>query len=147
MAKPILSKRAARGVQVTAGILFILTGLLKLLMPAPGPGWHAGGRGFGEALATLGVPFPALFGYAVPGLEVLGGISLCANQAARYASAALAFDMLVAIKLVGWPGARGHALKVGAHSIGAEPWRLPLEVVLLFAMLWLTFAAPPRDKA
>lgn len=132
---------------MTTGILFILTGLLKLLMPAPGSGWHAGGRGFGEALATLGVPFPAFFGYAVPGLELLGGISLCAGRGTRYASALLAFDMLVAIKLVGGPGARGQVLKVGQHSIGTEAWRLPLEVILLLAMLWLTLDAPQKHEA
>lgn len=141
MANPTPSPRATRGVQVTAGILFILTGLLKLLMPAPGPGWHAGGRGFGEVLAMLGVPFPAFFGYAVPGLEVLGGLSLITNRGSRYAAALLAIDMLMAIKLVGGPGARGQALKVGQHSIGTEPWRLPLEVILLLAMLWLALDA------
>ena len=133
------SAKTPRIVGRVVGGLFIATGFFKLLAPAA-PGFAGGARGFGHALGTLGVPLPLLFGWGVPLLEVGGGLALLVAHRPLWrvvVAALLALDMMAAIGLVGVPGRMGHPLKVGDHEIGREAWRLPLEVVLLGACLYL----------
>ena len=121
--------RLWNGARLIAAWLFVLAGAFKFLVP------------FGTALAQLGVPLPALFGVLVPLVEVLCGLGLVLRRKmplrlarfgiARICAALLAFDMMAAIALVGLPGALGHPLRAGGHTIGDEVWRLPLEIALL----------------
>ncbi len=136
-----MNPKISRSIAVTSGVLFVAAGALKLLLAARG-GSTPGGE-FAGFLGQLGVPFPAFFAVAVPVVEVAGGASLIFNRAPRLWAAALAGDMAVAIFLVGVPGKK---IQVGQHSVGGEAWRLPLEVILLLAMLWL-LAFPPQTKA
>lgn len=73
----------------------------------------------------------------VPPLEAVGGVALWRGRKVRLFSALLALDMLGAILSVGIPGRLGKSTQVSDHKIGAEPWRLPLEVVLLLLCAWL----------
>jgi len=61
-----------------AGVVFVAAGAFKLMAPVQ-PGFAGGGRGFGQALATIRVPFPGFFGYAIPLLEIAGGALLCGS--------------------------------------------------------------------
>lgn len=129
---------------ITTGLLFIATGSFKLLAPPLGPGLEGGARGFAHVLELLGVPLPQVFGWLVPGVEVAGGLALLSRRARRAAALCLAIDMMVAIVLVGLPGARGRPLRIGNYSLGSEPWRLSLEIALLAATLFLVVKAPPK---
>jgi uncharacterized membrane protein YphA (DoxX/SURF4 family) len=118
--------RALRGV---TGIIFIAAGAFKfLLLPR-----------FEPVLAALGVPWPALFAALVPLGEIAAGCALLAQhhrpRLLRWSAAFLACDMLAAIALIGWRGARGQSLQVAGFSLGGEPWRLPLEIALLLVAL------------
>ena len=140
---PTSSQRALGNV---CGAFFIGAGIYKLLVP------------FGGYLETLHVPFAQLFGIGVPLVEIGGGAILLLGRrlhkflprawrknAVRLACLALAIDMIVAIVLVGVPGRRGQTHAIGGQAIGTEPWRLPLEVFLLAAMLWFVWR-PPIEK-
>lgn len=96
-----------------------------------------GGPNFADFARALHLPFPQLFAIALPLVEIGGGACLLLNRQIRPAAALLAIDMLFAIGLVGAPGLRGQAIKIGVTSVGTEAWRVPLEVMLLVAMLFL----------
>jgi uncharacterized membrane protein YphA (DoxX/SURF4 family) len=118
-----------RALRSSAGLVFIVAGAFKfLLLPR-----------FEPVLATLGVPWPALFACMVPLGEIAGGCVLTAqhhrSQLVRWSGAFLACDMLAAIALIGWRGARGQSLQVAGFSLGGESWRLPLEIALLLVAL------------
>jgi uncharacterized membrane protein YphA (DoxX/SURF4 family) len=107
------------------GVLFVLTGTLKLLaMP-----------GFAAVLAQTGTPLPHVFAIAVPLLEIGGGAALLTNRFARPIAAILAINMIFAIALVGIPGARGERFRAGEYTIGGEAWRMPLELGLLLGLI------------
>lgn len=132
--------KISRRIAVTSGLLFLAAGVFKMLLLARS-GSTPGGA-FAGFLEQLGVPFPTFFAVAVPALEIVGGASLVANRKPRLWAGLLACDMAAAILLVGAPGKK---IQLGEHSIGGEAWRLPLEVILLIAMLWL-LASPPLQK-
>lgn len=128
--------------RVGTSVLFVLAGTFKLFVP------------FGSYLEILRVPLPQLAGIGVPLLEIGGGATLLLHRhlprawrknALRLVCLALAFDMIVAILLVGVQGRRGQAHSIGGHTIGTEPWRLPLELFLLAAMLWFVWRPPVQD--
>lgn len=98
-----------------------------------------------EGSALLAPARAALFLTAliVPPLEVAAGIALWRNRRTRLCAALLALDMLGAILSVGVPGKFGRSTEISGHKVGAEPWRLPLEVVLLLACAWI--AAQRQD--
>ncbi|MDF2441510.1 MAG: putative oxidoreductase [Abditibacteriota bacterium] len=130
-------------VRRAAGSAFVLAGTFKVLLW----GWHLlhpNTSDFAAALHQLGVPMPALFALLLPVVEILAGLCLLRDQWIRAVAAILAIDIVTAIALVGLPGWRGRALQIGAQSIGQEAWRLPLEMLLLVAMLWLI--AKPRRQ-
>ena len=122
-------------IREATGGLFVAAGLLKLL-----PAHHE----FAALLLQAGVPLPRLAAVAVPLLEAGGGLALCFNRAPRPFAALLAIDMMAALALVGAPGLRGRAQHIGPYTIGTEPWRVPLEVILLVAMLWIVFKEPEK---
>lgn len=119
--------KASRFIARTAGVVFVAAGVLKLFAVGV----------FTSLLAQMNVPLPAVWGVLVPLLEVCGGLSLIALRGVRVSAILLALDMTFALVLVGLPQ---HARHVGAYSVGGEAWRIPLEIVLLLAMLWLVFS-------
>jgi uncharacterized membrane protein YphA (DoxX/SURF4 family) len=138
-----MNPRVSRRIAVTAGVLFIAAGAFKLLLAAHDGSTPGASGAFAGFLEQLGVPIPAFFAVAVPLVEVVGGASLISNYAPRLWAAALAGDMATAIFLVGAPDRK---IQVGEHFVGGEAWRLPLEVILLLAMLWILVAPPPKEK-
>ncbi len=138
----IMKPKISRRIAVTAGVLFFAAGVFKMFLFARTGSTPNGNNVFAGFLEQLGVPFPKFFSTAVPLVEILGGAGLISNRAPRLWAAALAGDMAAAIFLVGAPGKK---IQVGEHSVGGESWRLPLEVILLLAMLWI-LAFPPTDK-
>lgn len=139
-------KKLVRVLTVSAGVLFILAGAFKIGMVLPGGSTLAGQRAFAQMLVQLGVPLPLVFAAAIPALEIIGGIGLISGKGKRVWAALLAFDMIGAIFLVGIPGKSGRAIAVGETKIGEEPWRLPLEIALLFLMLWIAFTPENQKK-
>lgn len=137
-----MNLKISRRIAVTAGVLFVAAGAFKLLLAARGGSTPSVGSAFADFLEQLGVPFPAFFAIAVPLVEVAGGAGLVFNRAPRLWAGLLACDMAAAIYLVGAPGRK---IQVGAHSVGGEAWRLPLEMILLLAMAWLLIF-PPQQK-
>lgn len=137
--------RAARRV---VGGLFVLTGAFKMAL---WPRFFAFCHGLAPQVlagtAWLAPARAALFLTAlmVPPLEVACGVLLWRGKAVRLSSALLALDMLGAILSVGIPGRLGKSTAMGEHKIGAEPWRLPLEVILLLACVWLAARAERKE--
>lgn len=139
-----MTAKLPRRLALTTGVLFIAAGAFKLLLAAQGGSTPATDSAFAELLKQLGVPFPGFFAVAVPLVEVIGGSGLALNFAPRLWAAALTGDMAAAIFLVGAPGRR---IQVGEYSAGGEAWRLPLELFLLGALLWILVFPPRRREA
>lgn len=118
------------------GVLFLLTGTLKLLAIP----------GFAAVLAQTGTPLPRAFAVAIPLLEIGGGAALLTNKFARPVAALLAINMVFAIALVGIPGARGARFRAGEYTIGGEPWRMPLEAGLLLGLLFIALRDPKTQR-
>ncbi len=123
-------RRLSATVFIFAGIFKLGLLIFSLVSPSRLPSFTA-------LLATLNVPFPQIFAFTVPLLEIIGGAQLWRKQQVRIWAALLACDMSVAIALVGIPAKFGRAPKMGALSVGGESWRLPLEIGLLLMCLFL----------
>jgi uncharacterized membrane protein YphA (DoxX/SURF4 family) len=132
---PSIERTVRRGV----GALFVLTGAFKMLA---WPRFFAFCHDLApQVLAGTAAEAPthaALFATAliVPPLEIVGGAALWRGQRVRLFSALLALDMLGAIITVGIPGRLGKSHEVSGAKIGTEPWRLPLEMILLLLCVW-----------
>ena len=81
--------RLAGGVRVTLGVLFVMTGAMKLVVPALADAWS------GQLLAA-NLPFYALTRWTVPFVEMGVGIMLLAGFFARLASVAVIGIMMAA---------------------------------------------------
>ncbi len=77
--------------RIVVGIIFLMHGGQKFSM-----GFH-NVAGF---LAPLGIPLPTLSAIVLTLVEFLGGIALIVGLLTRYAAAALAIDMAIAIVTV-----------------------------------------------
>lgn len=89
------STNASYGVtllRVVTGVTFLAHGLQKLLM--------FGVDGTAGFLASVGIPAAGLAAPLLIALEVLGGLALILGLFTRYAGAALALNMLVALLTV-----------------------------------------------
>ena len=75
--------------RVVVGIVFLVHGSQKLFVYGFG-----GVAGF---LGQLGIPLPAVSAVALTAVEFLGGLALLAGLFTRWAAAALAVSMLVAV--------------------------------------------------
>jgi uncharacterized membrane protein YphA (DoxX/SURF4 family) len=123
-----LARLFAVGVFALAGGLKLAANAAHLAIPERAPG-------FASVLQVLGAPLPQVLGWGIPLLEVVGAWCLYTRHFERVAAALLALDMAGAIVTVGIPGLLGRPVRVGELSIGAEPWRLPLEASLLLVCL------------
>lgn len=126
--------------RIASGTIFVLAGTFKLLVP------------FGDLLAQMHVPFPQIAGRAVPLLEIGGGAILLLHRkfpqtVVRLLSLALAFDMIIAIVLVGAPGLLGNARTIQNHEVGNEKWRVPLEIFMLISTLWFAGRGTKRTSS
>jgi len=82
--------------RVVVGVIFFAHGLQKIT--------SMGLTGFGDALASMGVPLAGVLGPVVTLGELLGGVALILGLLTRVVGAGLAIDMLGAIALVHLPG-------------------------------------------
>ena len=136
------------------GALFVATGAFKLAL---WPAFFAFCGGVASQVLAPALPQvlggaarEAMLGSAllVPPLEVACGVLLWRGQGRspreRAAAALLALDMAGAIATVGVPGRLGKSVEVGGGRVGAEPWRLGLEVGLLLACAWLALHKSQR---
>ena len=78
-------------VRLIVGSIMAAHGLQKLVQ---------GPAGFGEVLASLGVPLPAIMAYVDTFVELAGGILLILGLLSRLAAALLTINLAVAISLV-----------------------------------------------
>lgn len=109
------------------GIVFVLAGTFKLFSIG----------GFAEVLRQSGAPLPAFFAVIIPATEIGGGAALLKNFQVRPVATILAVEMVFALVLVGAPGMRGARFRAGGFTIGGEAWRVPLEIALLGALVFL----------
>jgi len=103
--------------RIVLGAVFLMHGGQKLLV--------FGLSGTADIMGKLGLPLPTLSAAVVIAAEVLGGLAVLGGLYARWAAAALAIEMLVAI-----PVARMHG---GFFA----PYGLEFEFTLLGACLTL----------
>lgn len=109
------------------GVIMVSHGWIKVV---------SGPIAFGEALASLGVPAPLLFGYLVTFLEFLGGIALIVGLLTRIVALLLTINMIGAIALV----------KVNVGLIGAEGAGAELDLALIAGFLTLALLGPGRPS-
>jgi putative oxidoreductase len=103
--------------RVVVGVVFLMHGGQKLFV--------FGFDGTADIMSKLGLPLPALSAAVVIAAELLGGLGIISGLFARWAGAALAIEMLVAI-----PVAR-------LHGGFFTPYGYELELTLLGACLTL----------
>jgi uncharacterized membrane protein YphA (DoxX/SURF4 family) len=81
--------RSVAGVRLMLGIIFLMTGAMKLLVPELGQAWH------GQLIATH-LPFTELTRWSVPFIEILLGVLLLVGLYARLAVVVVMGIMVVA---------------------------------------------------
>jgi putative oxidoreductase len=115
LTRPTTAPGSAALVRVAAGLVFVVSGLLKFLYENHGV----------ARFAKLGLPAPALLSPFVGAVEISSGLLLAVGLFTRLASLPLVVDMLVAIAVTKLP------LLVGP---GKEPVSAPPKTgVLAFA--------------
>ena len=132
-------------IRVAAAIVFINEGVLKVIDPAK----YGAGR-----FATIGIPLPDLAGPFVTGVELVGGALLLVGLATRFAAAALAIDMIVALASTKVPIVREHGVLAAVHEARTD-------IAMLCATIYLAIVGagplsidgraftsrPSRDRA
>lgn len=128
------------------GLLFVLTGSLKLLVFGPAK--------VAEFFAAAKIPLPELNAVFVPSIEVVCGLGLLLGafvgvfaKLTRVFALVLAGDMAVAIVTVGIGAATGHPVIVNGKAFADEPWRLPLEAGLLLVLLFFLWRPRAEKKS
>jgi len=81
--------KAAGAARIMLGVIFVMTGIMKLLVPMLGEAWS------GQLLAA-GLPFFTLTRWTVPFVEVLVGVVLLAGYCSRLAVLIVIGIMVVA---------------------------------------------------
>lgn len=115
--------------RVVAGLILLVHGVDKL---------RSGPSGFGEFMhADLGIPAPALSGWLVTGIEVVGGALLIIGLVARIAAAVLILHLLGAIALVN--AGIGFITPLTGGGTGVE---FPLSVIASLAVVLLIGPGP-----
>ena len=124
--------------RIVAGLVFIVAGFGKLVVLPIVARLRPGIPTFAAVLAAVHVPLPFLTSLAVCTLEIVGGVALLTRRFVRPASALLALDMLGALISLSVPATFFHRpVVLGSITLGNEIWRVPLEVSLFLALLWL----------
>jgi uncharacterized membrane protein YphA (DoxX/SURF4 family) len=142
-----------------AGGLFLVLGQMKLfatiLLGTEAVSLPPGPVGFAQYLTAVGVPFPLLNAYVVCLVEMLCGLGLILSALlprpallTRLCALPLLVDMTVATFTVGLRNLLGQPVLLQGVAVTAQPWRLPLELGLLLAMLFfLAWPLPGRQPS
>lgn len=117
--EPALLRWGLVPLRVVVGLVFLAHGGQKLFVFGLG--------GTADIMGKLGLPLPSLSAAVVIAAELLGGFAILSGLYARWASAALAIEMVVAI------------LVARVHGGFFAPYGFEFELTLLGACL--TFAA------
>lgn len=139
------------------GVIFLAFGLMKafastfpFLVGAPDLVVASGPEGFARLLTGLGVPFPLFNAWMVILVEVLCGMGLILSAwmpatalLTRLCALPLAVNMLVALS-VGVRQVQGNPVVLDGLPVMNQAWRLPLEVGLLAAMVYLLWRPVAR---
>jgi putative oxidoreductase len=137
--------RLGKPIRIVAGLIFTSAGLGKLLILPLIAHYRPGTPTFGDVLAAVHVPMPALTALGVCALEIAGGLALLVGRYVRLAGVALAGDMLGALASLSVPATFfGRPAHVGGFTLGNEIWRVPLEASLLGAVIWLASSRERR---
>jgi putative oxidoreductase len=115
--EPILLRWGMVPLRVVVGIVFLMHGGQKLFV--------FGFGGTADIMSKLGLPLPELSAAVVIAAELLGGLAIISGLFARWAGAALAIEMVVAI------------LVARLHGGFFTPYGYELELTLLGACLTL----------
>ena len=97
--------------RIGIGVIFLVHGLGKLLSIGP---YAAGIGGTAGYLASLGIPAALFFAWILALVETFGGVFILAGFLTRYAAAAIAIEMIVAIILVHLP--KGFSVLNGGYE-------------------------------
>ncbi len=120
------------------GLIFLVAGVVKLFLPVIIPMIRPGLPDFGQVLAALGMPMPVAMSYVICAVEIGGGVALLLGRCVPLACLVLVGDMVGALVTLSVPATfLGHPLHVGGIALGNEPWRVPLELGLLVALIVL----------
>jgi uncharacterized membrane protein YphA (DoxX/SURF4 family) len=138
-----MKERARAWSQIVVGVIFLVAGFGKLLLPVVRPMLHQTVPTFGDVLAALHIPYPVATSFVVSGFELAGGLALLLRRYVQPVSALLAGDMIAALLTLSGPATFfGRPLVIGGFTLGNEFWRVPLEGTLLVLLIW--FAARSR---
>ncbi len=132
-------KRIAR---ISIGITFVIAGTGKLLLPLAGGAVPT----FPTVLETMGIPLPELLAPFICGIEITGGLALIRNRYLKPASLLLASILLGALATFSIPSTFGSPLIVQGLELGTEFFRIPLELGLLAALVWINRRDNPRPN-
>lgn len=129
------------------GSFFVLAGAAKVTR-SPLAGVPPGVEGFATYLAAAGVPYPLVAAWVVCGAEMACGAGLvigrwwpAARRGAPLFAGVLAFEMAVAMAVVGVPTTLGRPVLIAGAPVTAEWYRLPLELSLFLALVFLGVSA------
>ena len=148
---------ARRPLRDVPGVIFFAFGLMKafastfpFLVGAPGLVVASGPEGFARLLTGLGVPFALFSAWMVILVEVLCGAGLILSAwmpatalLTRLCALPLAVNMLVALS-VGVRQVQGTPVVLDGLPVMNQAWRLPLELGLLAAMVYLLWRPVAR---
>jgi uncharacterized membrane protein YphA (DoxX/SURF4 family) len=130
-----MSDKQKRLLRLAVGVVFLVAGTGKALLPVLIPLVKPGLPTFGQILAALGVPLPVVTGYLVCAVEIGGGLALLTDRFVPLTCIVLIGDMLGALVSLSVPATfLGRPLQIGGLTLGNEPWRVPLELALLVAL-------------
>jgi uncharacterized membrane protein YphA (DoxX/SURF4 family) len=145
--------------RVFAGLVFIFLGQVKFFdsihLGTDAIVLPRGPEGFALYLSAIGVPFPLFNAYMVCLVEMICGALLMispflhqpySTHLTRMTAFPLMVDMIVALSTVGVPNALGYPVRMFDIAVTAQPWRLPLEVLLLAITLYLLLKPLPRFR-
>jgi uncharacterized membrane protein YphA (DoxX/SURF4 family) len=141
------SEKRANAVRYGVGVIFVFAGVGKLSLSWLIPLVRPGSPDFAAVLAAIGMPWPAAMSVAVCLVEILGGLALLGNRLVPVAGAALALDMIGALATLSVPATfLGRRVVLGGLSLGDEIWRVPLEIALLAASMFLAHLGWRRSR-
>ena len=103
----IKSEYGASLLRLTIGVMFIYTGIVKLMNPAGPTGM----------LTNLGFPIPTVFAWVLLLSEIVFGILVLVGWKVKYTVWPLVLILVVALALVTIPNANGNYINIIFHLV------------------------------
>lgn len=115
-----LNMQVLNWIRYVIGYVFIVSGIVKLLVPE-----------FKQVFLSLGLPFPETILFLVAMFELVCGVFIVASMYVKYATVPLIVIMIGAVSIVKFP----ILLKQGLLSFVFES-RLDVVMLILLIVLW-----------